>query len=257
MNERAETPPQAAPSNWNVPNALTVVRILLVPVFLVLLLNDGGQNMTTRWWALAVFLLAMLTDKIDGDLARKYNLVTNFGKIADPIADKSLMAAALIGLAIVGELPWWVPVIILVRELGITVLRFFMIRIAVMPASRGGKIKTVLQTVAIGLLLLWKPLAFLVPGPVAVVLLVIAWLVLVAAIIVTIVTGIDYCLQAAKLARAAHAGDGSGAGGAVDGTAAGAPGGGPTAGGPGEGAEGNTPGSPTDDHGEARPDHGR
>ena len=207
MNERAETPPQAAPSNWNVPNALTVVRILLVPVFLMLLLNDGGQNMTTRWWALAVFLLAMLTDKIDGDLARKYNLITDFGKIADPIADKSLMAAALIGLAVVGEVPWWVPVIILVRELGITVLRFFMIRIAVMPASRGGKIKTVLQTVAIGLLLLWKPLAFLVPGVVAVVLLVIAWLVLVAAIIVTIVTGVDYCIQAAKLARAAHAGE--------------------------------------------------
>ena len=262
MNERAETPPQAAPSNWNLPNALTVLRILLVPVFLILLLNDGGQNMTTRWWALAVFLLAMLTDKIDGDLARKYNLITDFGKIADPIADKSLMAAALIGLAVVGEVPWWVPVIILVRELGITVLRFFMIRIAVMPASRGGKIKTVLQTVAIGLLLLWKPLAFLVPGVVAVVLLVIAWLVLVAAIIVTLVTGIDYCLQAAKLARAARAGetgggDVSAAGGPGRGTAAGAPGGGPTAGGPGGGTAGNTPDSPTDDPGEARSDDGR
>src|SRR5699024_11506994 len=96
-------------------------------------------------------LLAMLTDKIDGDLARKHNLVTNFGKIADPIADKSLMAAALIGLAVIVELPWWVPVVILVREFGITVLRFFMIRIIVMPAYRGGKIKSVLQTVAIGL----------------------------------------------------------------------------------------------------------
>lgn len=246
MNERAETPPQAAPSNWNLPNALTVVRILLVPVFLVLLLADGGQNMTMRWWALAVFLLAMLTDKIDGDLARKYNLITDFGKIADPIADKSLMAAALIGLAVVGEIPWWVPVIILVRELGITVLRFFMIRIAVMPASRGGKIKTVLQTVAIGLLLLWKPLAFLVPGTVAVVLLVIAWLVLVAAIIVTIVTGVDYCIQAAKLARAAHAGESSGgaagpaAGGpAVNGGPAGTRGDDQSAGGPGDPSSGD------------------
>ncbi|WP_137826350.1 CDP-diacylglycerol--glycerol-3-phosphate 3-phosphatidyltransferase [Brevibacterium sp. 2SA] len=206
MNDRPETPPAAEPSAWNLPNALTVVRILLVPVFLVLLLNDGGQNLTTRWWALAVFLLAMATDKIDGDLARKYNLITNFGKIADPIADKSLMAAALIGLALVGELPWWVPVIILVRELGITVLRFFMIRIAVMPASKGGKLKTVLQTVAIGLFLLLKPLAFIVPVPVAMVLIVVAWVVMAAAIVVTIVTGIDYCIQAARLARTAHSG---------------------------------------------------
>ena len=98
MNDRPETPPTAEPSAWNLPNALTVVRILLVPVFLVLLLGDGGQNMTTRWWALAVFLLAMLTDKIDGDLARKHNLVTDFGKIADPIADKLLVGAALFAL---------------------------------------------------------------------------------------------------------------------------------------------------------------
>lgn len=241
MNDRPETPPTAEPSAWNLPNALTVVRILLVPVFLVLLLNDGGQDLTTRWWALAVFLLAMATDKIDGDLARKYNLITNFGKIADPIADKSLMAAALIGLALVGELPWWVPVIILVRELGITVLRFFMIRIAVMPASKGGKLKTVLQTVAIGLFLLLKPLAFIVPVPVAIVLIVVAWVVMAAAIVVTIVTGIDYCIQAARLARTAHSGaeatdrptsDGTSAGGSVR-----QPGHG-EAGGPGSGPDG-------------------
>ncbi|MGO2036830.1 MAG: CDP-diacylglycerol--glycerol-3-phosphate 3-phosphatidyltransferase [Brevibacterium sp.] len=211
MNERAEAgasnQPAAEPSPWNVPNALTVLRILLVPVFLILLLADGGHDLTTRWWALVVFLLAMLTDKIDGDLARKYNLITNFGKIADPIADKSLMAAALIGLALVSELPWWVPVVILVRELGITVLRFFMIRIAVMPASKGGKLKTVLQTVAIGLFLLWYPLAHLVPGAVAIGVLVFAWIVMTAAIIVTLVTGVDYCIQAAKLAKDAHAGD--------------------------------------------------
>lgn len=206
MNDRPETPPTAEPSAWNLPNALTVVRILLVPVFLVLLLNDGGQDLTTRWWALAVFLLAMATDKIDGDLARKYNLITNFGKIADPIADKSLMAAALIGLALVGELPWWVPVIILVRELGITVLRFFMIRIAVMPASRGGKIKTVLQTAAIGLFLLIFPLSAVVPSVVYVILLVFAWIIMTAAIVVTIVTGVDYCVQAAKLYKDAKNG---------------------------------------------------
>ncbi|WP_166972612.1 CDP-diacylglycerol--glycerol-3-phosphate 3-phosphatidyltransferase [Brevibacterium atlanticum] len=221
MNDRAEAgasqQPAAEPSPWNLPNALTVLRILMVPVFLVLLLAHGGDDVTTRWWALVVFLLAMLTDKIDGDLARKHNLVTNFGKIADPIADKSLMAAALIGLAIIVELPWWVPVIILVREFGITVLRFFMIRIAVMPASRGGKIKTVLQTVAIGLFLLIYPLAPLVPSVVYVILLVFAWVVMTAAIVVTIVTGVDYCVQAVKLYReaqggAAGAGDGSGRG---------------------------------------------
>ncbi|GEB22629.1 CDP-diacylglycerol--glycerol-3-phosphate 3-phosphatidyltransferase [Brevibacterium aurantiacum] len=225
MNDRPENsaPEQtpAEPSPWNVPNALTVLRILLVPVFLVLLLADGGQDMTMRWWALAVFLLAMATDKIDGDLARKYNLITNFGKIADPIADKSLMAAALIGLAMITEIPWWVPVIILIRELGITVLRFFMIRIAVMPASRGGKIKTVLQTVAIGLFLLLTPLAEFVSDGVNFALIVFAWLVMTAAIVVTIVTGVDYCVQAAKLAKDSHAANGSAGGRPADGPPAG------------------------------------
>lgn len=220
MNDRPENSAPglapAEPSPWNVPNALTVLRILLVPVFLVLLLADGGQDMSMRWWALAVFLLAMATDKLDGDLARKYNLITNFGKIADPIADKSLMAAALIGLAVIAEIPWWVPVIILIRELGITVLRFFMIRIAVMPASRGGKIKTVLQTVAIGLFLLLRPVAQIVPEGVTFALLIVAWLIMVAAIVVTVVTGIDYCLQAAKLAKDSHGGNGTAGAGAAD-----------------------------------------
>lgn len=212
MIDRPESRP--APSPWNIANALTVLRILLVPVFLVLLLADGGDDATLRWWALAVFVLAMITDKIDGDLARKYDLITDFGKIADPIADKSLMAAALIGLALINELPWWVPVIILVRELGITVLRFFMIRIAVMPASRGGKIKTVLQTAAISLFLLLAPLATLVPASVTFVLIVLAWVIMTAAIVVTIVTGIDYCLQAAKLAQGAGRDDSAGGPGA-------------------------------------------
>ena len=188
------------------PNALTVLRILMVPLFLVFLLADGGNDVTLRWWALVVFLVAMFTDFVDGYLARRNNLITNFGKIADPIADKSLMAAALIGLAIIVELPWWVPVIILVREFGITVLRFFMIRIAVMPASRGGKIKTVLQTAAIALFLLIFPLSDVVAPVVYTILLVIAWIIMTAAIVVTIVTGVDYCVQAAKLYRDAKTG---------------------------------------------------
>ena len=188
------------------PNALTVLRILMVPLFLVFLLADGGNDVTLRWWALVVFLVAMFTDFVDGYLARRNNLITNFGKIADPIADKSLMAAALIGLAIIVELPWWVPVIILVREFGITVLRFFMIRIAVMPASRGGKIKTVLQTAAIALFLLIFPLSDVVAPVVYTILLVIAWIIMTAAIGVTIVTGVDYCVQAAKLYKDAKTG---------------------------------------------------
>lgn len=210
MNDRVEAgasqQPSAEPSPWNIPNALTVLRILMVPLFLVLLLADGGNDVSLRWWALVVFLLAMFTDFVDGYLARRNNLITNFGKIADPIADKSLMAAALIGLAIIVELPWWVPVIILVREFGITVLRFFMIRIAVMPASRGGKIKTVLQTAAIGLFLLVFPLSAVVPSVVYVILLVLAWIIMTAAIVVTIVTGVDYCVQAAKLYKDAKNG---------------------------------------------------
>ncbi|MCU4297830.1 CDP-diacylglycerol--glycerol-3-phosphate 3-phosphatidyltransferase [Brevibacterium permense] len=217
MNDRVEAgasqQPSAEPSPWNVPNALTVLRILMVPLFLVLLLADGGNDVTLRWWALIVFLLAMFTDFVDGYLARRNNLITNFGKIADPIADKSLMAAALIGLAIIVELPWWVPVIILVRELGITVLRFFMIRIAVMPASRGGKIKTVLQTAAIGLFLLVFPLSDVVPSVVYVILLVFAWIIMTAAIVVTIVTGVDYCVQAAKLYKDAKSGGSTQTGG--------------------------------------------
>ncbi|WP_420096044.1 CDP-diacylglycerol--glycerol-3-phosphate 3-phosphatidyltransferase [Brevibacterium sediminis] len=217
MNNRVEAgasqQPSAEPSPWNVPNALTVLRILMVPLFLVLLLADGGNDVTLRWWALIVFLLAMFTDFVDGYLARRNNLITNFGKIADPIADKSLMAAALIGLAIIVELPWWVPVIILVREFGITVLRFFMIRIAVMPASRGGKIKTVLQTAAIGLFLLVFPLSDAVPSVVYVILLVFAWIIMTAAIVVTIVTGVDYCVQAAKLYKDAKSGGSTQTGG--------------------------------------------
>ncbi|AZU01211.1 CDP-diacylglycerol--glycerol-3-phosphate 3-phosphatidyltransferase [Brevibacterium linens] len=223
MNDRIEAgasqQPAAEPSPWNIPNALTVLRIIMVPLFLVLLLTDGGNDVTLRWWALVVFLLAMFTDFVDGYLARRNNLITNFGKIADPIADKSLMAAALIGLAIIAELPWWVPVIILVREFGITVLRFFMIRIAVMPASRGGKIKTVLQTAAIGLFLVVFPLSDVAPSVVSDILLVVAWVIMAAAIVVTIVTGVDYCVQAAKLYKDAKNGKNAPSGG--DGPSAG------------------------------------
>ena len=141
-------------SAWNIANALTVFRLALVPVFVVALFAAVGHDLGWRVLAWAVFAVASITDRIDGDLARKRNLVTEFGKLADPIADKALIGAALIGLSVLGDLPWWVTVVVLARELGVTLLRFWVIRHGVIPASRGGKLKTLLQAVAIGLYVL-------------------------------------------------------------------------------------------------------
>lgn len=184
----------AEPSPWNIPNALTVLRILLVPVFVWLVLRDGGDDTSSRWWAWGVFGVAIITDRIDGDLARAKGLVTTFGKVADPIADKALTGAGFITLAMIDVIPWWVTVVILVRELGITALRFWVIRHGVMPASRGGKIKTFLQALAIGLFVM--PLQTF---PVEEVFRLLAGGVLLAALIVTIATGVDYVVKALKL----------------------------------------------------------
>ena len=137
-------------SNWNLPNALTTLRIVMVPFFGWALLVDGGDSTTWRWVAWALFVLAMITDQIDGDIARSRNLVTDFGKIVDPIADKALTGMAFVGLSIIGELWWWVTIVVLVREWGITLMRFWVIRYGVMAAGRGGKLKTMLQAVALG-----------------------------------------------------------------------------------------------------------
>lgn len=184
----------AEPSPWNVPNALTVLRILLVPVFVWLVLRLGGDDTVSRWWAWGVFAVAIITDRIDGDLARAKGLVTTFGKVADPIADKALTGAGFISLSMIGEIPWWITIIILARELGITALRFWVIRHGVMPASRGGKIKTFLQALAIGLFVL--PLHTF---PVELLWRSLAGLVLLAALLVTIATGVDYVIKALKL----------------------------------------------------------
>ena len=140
--------PLVKASNWNLPNALTMLRILLVPLFGYLLLVDSGEDNTMRVWAFVVFLFAIITDKIDGDLARRRNLVTDFGKLMDPIADKALTGMAFIGLSIIGELWWWVTIVVLGREWSITLLRFWIIKYGVMPASRG-KLKTTLQAIAL------------------------------------------------------------------------------------------------------------
>ena len=183
------TPTQA--SVWNIANALTALRLLLVPVFWVLLMHQDGADPGWRTAAFAVFAVASLTDRYDGELARRRGLVTDVGKIADPIADKALIGAALIGLSMLAEVGWWVTVVVLVREVGVTVLRFAVIRYGVIAASRGGKAKTMLQTIAIGLYVL----------PLGGALQAIAAVVMVAAVIVTVVTGVDYVARAARLRR--------------------------------------------------------
>jgi CDP-diacylglycerol--glycerol-3-phosphate 3-phosphatidyltransferase len=174
---------------WNVANVLTVVRVLLVPVFVVCLLAGGT---TWRLVALAIFCIASFTDLLDGRLARSRGLVTDFGKIADPVADKALTGAALICLSALGELPWWVTGVIMFRELGVTALRFWVIRRGVIAASRGGKLKTLLQIIAICLYVL--PGALSPPG-------IVRGLFMGAAVVVTVVTGADYVLQAVRLRR--------------------------------------------------------
>ncbi|MDF2146109.1 CDP-alcohol phosphatidyltransferase family protein [Knoellia sp. p5-6-4] len=188
--------PKPPPSPWNIANALTMLRILMVPVYGWLLLSDGGDNPTLRFWAAGVFLLAIATDRVDGDIARSRGLITDFGKVADPIADKALMGMAFVGLSILDELWWWVTVLVLVREWGVTLMRFFVIRHGVMPAGRGGKLKTVLQSVTLTLftLPLWT-------FPLSEAWTAVAWLTMALAVGVTLVTGIDYVVKARRLRR--------------------------------------------------------
>ena len=183
------TAPVAHVSNFNIANQLTVLRLVLVPVFVFCLLYDEGDSAPWRVAACVVFAVASYTDWIDGQLARSRNLITSFGKLADPIADKALIGAALIGLSSLDLLPWLVTIVVLVREIGVTVLRFWVIRHGVIPASRGGKVKTLLQGVAIGLYLL--PLSGLLATGRAVVMA--------AAVAVTVVTGVDYVARALTL----------------------------------------------------------
>ncbi|MFY0407705.1 CDP-diacylglycerol--glycerol-3-phosphate 3-phosphatidyltransferase [Solicola sp. PLA-1-18] len=195
----AEKPPV---SNLNIANALTVLRIALVPLFAWVLLMDDGQDTTLRVVAFVVFALAMITDRIDGEIARSRGLVTNFGKIADPIADKALTGMAFVGLSIIGVLWWWVTIVVLVREWGITLMRFVVIRYGVMPASRGGKIKTTLQSVALG--------GYLLPfelwgGTLSTILLWVTHVAMVLAVVVTVVTAVDYVMQAVRMRREARA----------------------------------------------------
>ena len=191
----SNTPPAAAGgpervSNWNAPNVITVVRILLAPAFVWMLLADAGNDGALRWAAAVLFVLAIATDGVDGAIARRNGLVTELGKLLDPIADKVLTGGALLALSVLDELPWWVTIVILVREIGITLYRFVVIRQGVIAASRGGKIKTIVQSVAISFALfpLWTVVGegvFWVNG-----------VLMSAAVVLTVVTGFDYLWQA-------------------------------------------------------------
>ncbi len=175
----------------NIANMLTLLRLVLVPVFLLALFADNGHQTVSRIAAFVIFAVAVVTDRLDGALARNYGMVTEFGTMADPIADKTLVGAALIGLSMLGDLPWWVTLVILAREVGITILRFAVLRRGVIPASRGGKLKTLVQAVAIGLFVL----------PLSGSWLVVAQVVMAAAIVLTVVTGVDYVASAARDVR--------------------------------------------------------
>jgi CDP-diacylglycerol--glycerol-3-phosphate 3-phosphatidyltransferase len=181
--------PQPQVGTWNLANALTAVRLVLVPVFGWLLLHSGGDRPAWRFAAAAVFALAVVTDRLDGEIARARGLTTDVGAIADPIADKALIGTALVGLSLLGELPWWVTVVVLVREVGITAMRLVVIRHGVLPAGRGGKAKTVVQALAVVLLV--APLT----GPAHAV----AQAVMVVAVVLTVVTGLAYLASGWRL----------------------------------------------------------
>ena len=183
-------------SNWTAPNIIASTRILATPLFVWLLIADDGQNVSLRWWATAFFVVAIATDALDGWIARRYNLVTNLGKLLDPIADKVLTGAALIGLSAIGELPWWVTIVVLAREIGVTVHRLFEARSLVVAAAWMGKVKTVAQAVAITLAL--TPLVSLLGEGMV-------WVntvTMTVAVILTVASGIDYVVTAFRMSRA-------------------------------------------------------
>jgi len=185
----AGSPPTPTPASWNVANGLTALRVVLVPVFGWLLLREDGTDTASRAAAAVVFAVAVVTDRLDGEVARRRGLVTDLGKIADPIADKLLIGTALIGLSLLGDLPWWVTAVILVREVVVTIVRFVVIRRGVIPAGRGGKAKTAFQALAILLLV----------ADVQGVAHTIAMVVMAIAVVLTVVTGVDYLIQAARV----------------------------------------------------------
>jgi CDP-diacylglycerol--glycerol-3-phosphate 3-phosphatidyltransferase len=182
------------------PNAITIARILCAPVFLWLLLADAGAGGELRWAAAVLFIVAIATDGVDGYIARRYRIVSDLGKLLDPIADKALTGVAFVGLSILGELPWPITIVVLIREIGITVYRFIVVSDHVLAAAWMGKLKTVFQAIALSIALL--PLAGLSDAP--------AWqagvwwagvVTMTIAVVLTIASGIDYVVTEARAAR--------------------------------------------------------
>lgn len=208
-----ETP--AKTSNWNVPNALTTLRIFMVPFFGYALLQDGGDSIGWRITAFVIFALGMITDKIDGDLARKHNLVTDFGKIADPIADKAITGMAFVGLSIVGaqsgeslflaggEIWWWVTIVVLVREWSVTLLRLSIMKDIVIPAAYIGKVKTTAQGAALGLLSLPLVADDNAWGTAGEVVFYVAQVILAVAVVLTVWSGYEFFRDAYRQRKAA------------------------------------------------------
>lgn len=188
-------------SNWNVPNALTALRLVMVPFYGWALLADGGDSEMWRAVAWAIFVVAMITDKVDGDIARKHDLITNFGKIADPIADKALTGMAFIGLSVIGEVWWWVTILVLLREWSVTLMRLSIAKHVVIAAKASGKLKTTLQAVALGALTL--PLR-LVDGTLEAPALAVWWvaqILLAGAVVITLWSGYEFFRDAVRQRR--------------------------------------------------------
>ena len=178
----------------NLPNSITLLRILLVPVFITLLFASPEKSGVERWVATAIFVIAISTDGIDGAIARKRNLITNLGKLLDPIADKALIGSALVSLSILGELSWYITGAILFREFAITIYRLVVAKRRVLAASPGGKFKTVMQSIAIGFLL--SPFDYYFPWLIPIEMVLIYF-----ALLVTIITAIQYIDAELKLRR--------------------------------------------------------
>jgi CDP-diacylglycerol--glycerol-3-phosphate 3-phosphatidyltransferase len=210
------TEAQAKPSNWNVPNALTTLRIVLVPFFGYAMLQDGGDSIGWRITAFVIFTVGMITDKVDGDLARKHNLITDFGKIADPIADKAITGMAFIALSIVGsqageswyvaggEVWWWVTIVVLVREWSVTLLRLSIMKDIVIPAAQLGKIKTTAQGVALGFLALPLVADDHAWGTVGEIVFYAAQVILAIAVALTVWSGYEFFRDAYRQKRASR-----------------------------------------------------
>ncbi|TDP94535.1 CDP-diacylglycerol--glycerol-3-phosphate 3-phosphatidyltransferase [Leucobacter luti] len=188
----------AKPSNWNAPNIITGARIVATPFFVWMLLADNGENGALRWAAAVFFVVAIATDAWDGYLARSRGLITDLGKLLDPIADKFLTGAALVGLSILDELPWWVTIVVLIREIGVTIHRLMIVHDVVVAAAWMGKLKTVAQSVAITLALL--PLADVL-GPAAPVAIWLNIITMTIAVALTILSGLDYVLAYVRSRR--------------------------------------------------------